>query len=85
MLRVVIGNVMGRQSVSLLCMAHSHAYPHCVWSKVRHVGPEDAASELGSLADAMDQALRSWERGEWDFTDDCYPESSSNPWNRPAG
>jgi hypothetical protein len=56
-----------------------------VWSKNRQVGPEDACSELYALEDALHAARRSWERGEWDFSDDCYPESSNNPWNRPAG
>ncbi len=85
MLRVVIHNVMGRETVSVLCTAHGYAFPHCVWSKVRHVGPEDACSELYALEDALHAARRSWERGEWDFTDDCYPAESNNPWNRPAG
>jgi hypothetical protein len=85
MLRVIIQNIMGRETVSVLCSAHGYDFPHCVWSKQRHVGPEDAASELHALADAMVACLQSWERGEWDFTVDCYAEDSVNPWNRPAG
>jgi hypothetical protein len=79
MLRVVIMNTMGRETVSVLCSAHGYDFPHCVWSKVKHVGPEDAASELHSLADALLSCLRSWERGDWDFSDDCYPESHDDP------
>jgi hypothetical protein len=79
MLRVVVYNVMGRETVSVLCTAHGYDYPHCVWSKVRHVGPEDACSELYALEDALHAARRSWERGEWDFSDDCYP-TPAQPW-----
>jgi hypothetical protein len=85
MLRVIVQNTMGRMQVSVMCSAHGYDFPHCVWSKQRHVGPEDAAGELHMLADAALEALHSWERGEWEFTDDCYPEDSNNPWNRPAG
>ncbi len=85
MLRVVIANIMGRECVSVLCTAHAGDYPHCVWSRVKFVGPEDPASELAALADGLTECLRSWERGEWDFTDDCYSELSINPWNRPIG
>jgi hypothetical protein len=85
MLRVTVRNVMGREYVSILCSAHGSDTPHCVWSKMRHAGPEDAASELHALSDAVLEGLRSWERGEWDFSDDCYPEDSGNPWNRPVG
>ncbi len=77
MLRVIIMNTMGRETVSVLCSAHGYDFPHVVWSKVRHVGPEDAASELAALADATHAAWRSWEQGDWDFTDDCYPEFQS--------
>ncbi len=84
MLRVVVQNTMGTERVSVLCTAHGWAYPHCVWSKQRFAGPEDAASELVALSDALLACVRSWERGEWDFTLDCYPEASENPWNRPA-
>ncbi len=76
MLRVVVTNTMGRETVNVLCTAHGHEYPHCVWAKVRQVGPEDAATELRALADAMQACLRSWEQGEWDFTDDCFPEAT---------
>jgi hypothetical protein len=85
MLRVVCQNTMGTEYVSVLCTAHDGDYPHTVWSKRRFVGPEEPASELASLSDALVLCLRSWERGEWEFTDDCFPLSSSNPWNRPAG
>jgi hypothetical protein len=80
MLRVVVQNFVGRQHVSVLCTAHGYAYPHCVWSKVKHVGPEDAPTELRTLSDAVDSCLRSWERGEWDFSDDCYPGPGEGPW-----
>jgi hypothetical protein len=82
-LKIICHNIMGRQAVSLLCDSHGGAFPHCLWSKVRHVGPEDPASELYSLADAMAEALRGWAQGEWEFTDDCYPKDHDNPWNRP--
>jgi hypothetical protein len=79
MLRVIVQNIMGREYMSVLCTAHDRSYPHLVWSKQKHVGPEDAASELHSLADGLLSCLRSWERGEWDFTDDCYPGSLDDP------
>jgi hypothetical protein len=85
MLRVIVQNVMGRETVSLYCTAHGYDYPHCVWSKVRHVGPEDAVSELHALAGALEQAVRSWDRGEWDFSDDCYPQLAGNPWTAVRG
>lgn len=84
MLQVIVKSIMGRTYVSVFCNAHGE-FPHCVWSRQRVTGPEDAASELALLADAGLQALRDWERGLFDFTDDCFPGESNNPWNRPAG
>jgi hypothetical protein len=85
MLRVVSKNVMGRLHVSIYCQAHGLEFPHVLWSKSVHVGPEDASTELRAIADGAASALRAWEQGEFDFSDDCFVGESNNPWNRPAG
>jgi hypothetical protein len=66
---------MGRVYVSVLCMAHGDAYPHCVWSRSRQVGAEDAQNELQALADAVSACLSAWDQGEFEFTDDCFVNS----------
>jgi hypothetical protein len=76
---------MGRLHVSIYCMAHGLDFPHVVWSKSAHVGPEDAATELHAIAEGAKAAVREWEQGDFDFTDECFEPGSNNPWNRPAG
>ncbi len=70
-IRLFCTNVMGRAHVSLNCYGHGTAYGHTLWSASVAAGSECPEDELTALAVGSDRALRAWERGEWDFTDDC--------------
>jgi hypothetical protein len=72
MLRVFCTNVMGRVHVSVNCYAHGAAIGHAVWSKSVDAGAESPEDELRALSAGLTAALRSWEQGEFDFTDDCF-------------
>ncbi len=80
MLRVFCTNVMGRLHVSVNCYGHGDLMGHTVWSRSVTVGSEDAESELRALSDGVALCLGSWERGEWDFTDDCMAGSWEKSW-----
>jgi hypothetical protein len=79
MLRVTIKNVCGRAYIAVHCQAHGLEYPHILWARGVEVGSEDGGKELEALCNALEQCRRSWERGDWEFTDDCYATSADDP------
>ncbi len=83
MLKVHCTNVMGLLHVSVHCLAHGDVIGHSVWSKSLRVGSECPEDELRGLAEGLQQAVRSWEQGEFDFSDDCFdllPGSFRKAW-----
>jgi hypothetical protein len=79
MLRMTAKNICGRLYVSVYCQAHGLDYPHVVWSRSRHVGAEDAATELTAMSDAAAECLSAWEQGQFEFTDDCFSSCADDP------
>jgi hypothetical protein len=71
MLRVICTNVMGRAHVSVHCVNHGDVIGHVVWSGSRRAGVESPIAELAVLVDGLSCAEDAYERGEFDFTDDC--------------
>lgn len=71
MLRIIGTNVMGRFTAHVTCVNHGDLLGHVVWSGHVDVGREAPGQELSLLADALREAERSWQRGEFEFTDDC--------------
>jgi hypothetical protein len=71
MLKLHATNVMGRLHVSIHCYAHGDHLGHLLWSRSGESGPEDPAHELIMIGDAAVQAVRDWQQGLWEFSDDC--------------
>lgn len=62
---------MGHFRVHVSCVNHGERYGHVVWSAACSVGCEAPGQELALLADALRLAERAWQRGEFEFTDEC--------------
>ncbi len=71
MLRVRCYTVMDRVQVVVHCTEHGPGRQHLLASKgctMMGTGPVD---QLHAIEEVVGRLLAAWNRGEWDFTDEC--------------
>jgi hypothetical protein len=71
MLRVRTYSVMDRLQVVVHCTEHGPGEDHLLASKSADTDDVGPVSQLRGLEEVIGLLLRSYDRGEWEFTDEC--------------
>jgi hypothetical protein len=71
MLRIIYTDVLGRAFLSLHCTNHGDVRGHVLYSSQVTTGLLSPAQQMRLMSRFLGRALRAWDEGEWEFTDEC--------------